>query len=81
MINAAGIANPTAARIVARKPEKNGEVLLELKAPVGGAAGDCVPVSDDLARRLVKNADNFALVITSADYPIAAWAPLTGMNG
>ena len=81
MINAAGIANPTAARIVARKPEKNGEVMLNLKAPVGGASADCMPVSDDLARRLVKNADNFAFVITSSDYPIAAWAPLMGMNG
>lgn len=81
MINAPGIANPTAVRIVALKPEKNGEVLLNLKPPVGGASGDCVPVADDVARRLVRNAGNFAVAIDSASYPNAAWAPLVGMNG
>ena len=81
MINAAGLANPTAVRIVALKPEKNGEVVLNLKPPVGGASADCVPVAADLAQRLVKNARNFALAIDTAQYPNAAWAPLVGMNG
>lgn len=81
MINAPGIANATGVRIVALKPEKNGEVLLNLKPPVGGASGDCVPVSDEVARRLVKNAGNFALAIDTATYPNAVWAPLVGMNG
>jgi hypothetical protein len=81
MLNAAGLDNPTAVRIVALKPEKNGEVLLNLKPPVGGASADCVPVADDVAKRLVKNAQNFALAIDTATYPNAAWAPLVGMNG
>nr|WP_166175236.1 CHRD domain-containing protein [Altererythrobacter segetis] len=81
MINAPGVANPTAVRIVALKPEKNGEVLFNLKPPVGGASGDCVPASDEVARRLVKNAGNFALAIDTAAYPNAVWAPLVGMNG
>jgi hypothetical protein len=81
MLNAAGIANPTAARIVALKPVKNGEVMVQLKPPVGGASGDCVPVSDEVARRLVKNSENFAVAIDSATYPNAVWAPLVGMNG
>ena len=81
MINAPGLDNPTRVRIASLKPEKNGEVLLELKPPVGGASGDCVPVSDELAKRLVKNAENFALAIDTAAYPNAVWAPLVGMNG
>ena len=81
MLNAPGVANPTAVRIVALKPAKNGEVLLNLKPPVGGASADCVPVSDDVARRLVKNARNFAVAIDTATYPNAVWAPLVGMNG
>ena len=81
MLNAPGVANPTAVRIVALKPAKNGEVLLNLKPPVGGASADCVPVSDDVARRLVKNAGNFAVAIDTATYPNAVWAPLVGMNG
>jgi hypothetical protein len=81
LLNAAGLDNPTAVRIVALKPEKNGEVLLNLKPPVGGASADCVPVADDVAKRLVKNAGNFALSIDTATYPNAAWAPLVGMNG
>jgi hypothetical protein len=81
MINAAGITNPTAARIVALKPEKNGEVMVQLKPPVGGASGDCVPVSDEVARRLVKNSENFAVAIDTATYPNAVWAPLVGMDG
>jgi hypothetical protein len=81
MLNAAGLANPTAVRIVSLKPEKNGEVLLNLKPPVGGASADCIPVADDLAKRLVKNAENFAVAIDTATYPNAEWAPLVGMNG
>ena len=81
MINAAGIDNPTRVRIASLKPEKNGEVLLELKPPVGAASGDCVPVADELAKRLVKNAENFGLAIDTATYPNAVWAPLVGMNG
>ena len=81
MINAPGLKDPTRVRIASLKPEKNGEVLLELKPPVGGASGDCVPVSDEMARRLVKNAGNFALAIDTATYPNAVWAPLVGMNG
>jgi hypothetical protein len=38
-------------------------------------------VADDVAKRLVKNAGNFALSIDTATYPNAAWAPLVGMNG
>jgi hypothetical protein len=81
MINAPGLKDPTRVRIASLKPEKNGEVLLELKPPVGGASGDCVPVSDELAKRLVKNAENFAVAIDTATYPNAVWAPLVGMNG
>ena len=82
MLNAPGLKDPTRVRIASLKPEKKGEVLLELKPPVGGASGDCVPVSDEVQRRLVKNSENFGLVIDSATYPSgAAWAPLVGMNG
>jgi hypothetical protein len=81
MINAPGLKDPTRARIASLKPEKNGEVVLDLKPPVGGASADCVPVSDELAKRLVKNADNFGLAIDTATYPNAVWAPLVGMNG
>jgi hypothetical protein len=81
MINAPGLDNPTRVRIASLKPEKNGEVLLELKPPVGGASADCVPVTDEVAKRLVKNAGNFAIAIDTAAYPNAAWAPLVGMNG
>ena len=36
----------------------------------------------EVQRRLVKNSENFGLVIDSATYPSgAAWAPLVGMNG
>jgi len=81
MLNAPGVANPTAVRIVALKPAKNGEVLLNLKPPVGGASADCLPVSEEVARRLVRNAGNFAVAIDTATYPNAVWAPLVGMNG
>jgi hypothetical protein len=81
MINAPGLKDPTRARIASLKPDKNGEVVLNLKPPVGGASADCIPVADDVAKRLVKNAGNFALAIDTATYPNAAWAPLVGMNG
>jgi len=82
MINAAGIANPTGAVIQSGRKSNNGAVVLTLKPPVGGASGDCVPIADDLARKLVKNADDYWFTIQSADYPQgAAGAWLMGMNG
>ena len=82
MINAAGLMNPTGVKIVSTKPDKNGQVMLQLQPPVNGAGGGCVPIDPDLARRLVKNAPNFALEIDSATYPNGAVsAPLMGANG
>ena len=80
MINAAGIANPTGAVIQSGK--KDGAVVLRLKPPVGGASGDCVPIADDLARKLVKDAGHYYFAIQSAQYPQgAAGAWLMGPNG
>jgi len=82
MINAAGIANPTGAVIQSGRKSNNGAVVLNLKAPVGGTSGDCVPIADDLARKLVKNAGDYWFTIQSAQYPQgAAGAWLMGMNG
>jgi hypothetical protein len=82
ILTAAGIDGVTAAKIVSTKPDKNGQVVLHLQPPVGGASAGCSPVDGDLAKRLVKNAENFALQIDSATYPQgAASAPLTGQNG
>jgi hypothetical protein len=82
MINAAGIPDPTGAVIQSGRKSNNGQVVLTLKPPVGGASGDCVPISDDLARKLVRNADDYWFTIQSATYPDgAAGAWLQGMNG
>jgi len=59
-----------------------GTVVLTLKPPVGGASADCVPISDELAGKLVKDADKYWFTIQSAEYPDgAAGAWLQGMNG
>jgi hypothetical protein len=82
MINAAGIANPTGAVIQSGRKNNAGTVVLSLKPPVGGASGDCIPIADDLARKLVKDADKYWFTIQSAQYPQgAAGAWLQGMNG
>ena len=82
MLNAAGLDNPTAAKIVSTKPDKNGQVVLNLQPPANGASAACAPVDPDLAKRLVKNAPNFALEIDTATYPQGAVrAPLMGANG
>ena len=41
IINAAGLANPTAAVIRSGKKSDNGAVVMNLRAPVGGSVGDC----------------------------------------
>jgi hypothetical protein len=82
MINAAGIANPTGAVIQSGRKTNNGTVVLTLKPPVGGASADCIPISNDLAGKLVKNAGDYYFNIQSATYPAgAAGAWLVGMNG
>jgi hypothetical protein len=82
MINAAGIANPTGAVIQSGRKNNAGTVVLQLKPPVGGASGDCVPIAGDLARKLVKDADKYWFTIQSAQYPQgAAGAWLQGANG
>jgi hypothetical protein len=82
MINAAGVANPTGAAIRANGKNGDGPVVLNLKAPVGGASADCVPIAADLAGKLVKNADDYRFTLKSAQYPDGVtWAPLQGLNG
>ena len=82
IINAAGLANPTAAVIRSGKKSDNGAVVMNLRAPVGGSVGDCTPVAPDLARKLVKDAHNYWFEIDSAQYPQgAAGAWLMGQNG
>jgi hypothetical protein len=82
MINAAGIQNPTGAVIQSGRKNNAGTVVLSLKAPVGGASADCVPISGELAGKLVKDADKYWFTIQSAQYPDgAAGAWLQGMNG
>jgi hypothetical protein len=82
MINAAGIQNPTGAVIQSGRKSNAGAVVLQLKPPVGGASGDCVPIAGDLARKLVKDADKYWFTIQSAQYPQgAAGAWLSGQNG
>jgi hypothetical protein len=82
MINAAGIQNPTGAVIQSGRKSNAGTVVMTLKAPVGGASADCVPISDELAGKLVKDADKYWFAIQSAQYPDgAAGAWLQGMNG
>jgi hypothetical protein len=82
MINAPGIQNPTGAVIQSGRKNNAGTVVLTLKPPVGGASADCVPISDELAGKLVKDADKYWFTIQSAQYPDgAAGAWLQGMNG
>ena len=82
MINAAGIMNPTAAVIRSGRKADKGAVVLNLAPPVGGASGDCTPISGDLAQRLVKNSGDYYFEIDSATYPQgAAGAWLKGQNG
>lgn len=82
MINAPGIPNPTGAVIQSGRKNNAGAVVLTLKPPVGGASADCVPIADDLARKLVRNAGDYWFTIQSAQYPQgAAGAWLMGMNG
>ena len=82
MINAAGIDNPTGAAIRSGKKADAGAVVVNLKPPVGGASADCMPISDDLARKLVRNAGDYWFTIQSAAYPDgAAGAWLVGQNG
>jgi CHRD domain-containing protein len=82
IINAAGIANPTAAVIRSGKKSDNGAIVLNLTPPVGGAGAGCVPVADDLAHKLVKDANKYWFEIDSAAYPQgAAGAWLNGQNG
>ena len=82
IINAAGLANPTAAVIRSGQKSDNRAVVMNLRAPVGGSVGDCTPVAPDLARKLVKDAHNYWFEIDSAQYPQgAAGAWLMGQNG
>ena len=82
MLNAAGLANPTAAKIVSTQSGNKDQVVLNLQPPANGASAACAPVAPDLAKRLVKNAPNFALEIDTATYPQGAVrAPLSGANG
>ncbi|MGZ3266013.1 MAG: CHRD domain-containing protein [Reyranella sp.] len=82
MINAAGVANPTAAVIRSGNKSDNGAVVMNLRPPVGGSVGDCTPVAPDLARKLVRNSHDYWFEIDSAQYPQgAAGAWLLGQNG
>ena len=82
MLNAAGLANPTAAKIVSTQSGNKDQVVLNLQPPANGASAACAPVAPDLAKRLVENAPNFALEIDTATYPQGAVrAPLSGANG
>jgi hypothetical protein len=72
LLNAAGIAGASAAKIVSDK----GAVAVNLQPPVGGASGTCAPIAADTARALLDHPGNYWLQIDSATYPQATMAPL-----
>jgi len=72
LLNAAGIAGATAAKIVSDK----GAVAVDLQPPIGGASGTCAAIGADTAKALLDHPDNYWLQIDSATYPQATMAPL-----
>jgi hypothetical protein len=69
LLNAAGIAQPTAAHIHSGKAGEAGPAVVTLATPTDGASGACMPIAADLAKKLVADAPDYYLDIHSATYP------------
>jgi hypothetical protein len=72
LLNAAGIAGATSARIITDK----GQPAVTLQPPVGGASGTCAAIGADTAKALLDHPERYWLEIGNATYPQATLAPL-----
>lgn len=77
LLNVAGIAGATGAKIVAGQPDKPGQVAVNLQPPTDGASGTCYTIGADAAKALLDHPERYYLEVDNATYPQgAAFAPL-----
>ena len=71
-LEVSGIAPATAAHIHEAPAGEPGPVVVPLAAPTGGSSSDCVSVSRDLAKDILKNSSDYYVNVHNADFPRGA---------
>ena len=71
-LEVSGIAPARAAHIHEAPPGEPGPVVVPLTAPTSGSSSDCVSVSRELAKDILKNSSDYYVNVHNAEFPAGA---------